>query len=165
MRISRKDNARLKIILSVEEEQKTGCLNWLGGRQSNGYGRVNFLGTSCYIHRVVYSLWVGRIPKGFDVCHTCDNRICCNPQHLFVGTRKDNMADCVRKGRHVRGDRHSKLLRGDKGPNAKLSWRSVNSIRALYGKGIKTKNLADRFGVSVDTIRRIVRGDTWKENV
>jgi hypothetical protein len=82
-----------------------GCWAWTAALQKNGYGALNVKTANDakkrnqYPHRVAYELFRGGIPDGFDVCHSCDNRRCVNPDHLFVGSRWDNMRDCKAKGR------------------------------------------------------------------
>ncbi|SRR6266404_6440593 len=77
-----------------------GCWHWTAGLfKKLGYGKFNLNGTTSYAHRVMFMMIKGEIPKGYDICHTCDNRLWINPEHLFLGTRADNMKDARNKGR------------------------------------------------------------------
>jgi hypothetical protein len=84
-----------EIILKNIQVSEDGCWLWLGRKQPNGYGIYK----SKYSHRFSYEIFKGEIPKGLVVMHSCDNRICCNPDHLSVGTYRDNIMDAVKKGR------------------------------------------------------------------
>lgn len=83
---------------------ESGCIEWTGAKQPRGYGHIatgegrETIGT----HRAAWIVANGPIPDGMDVCHSCDNPPCCNPQHLFLGTRSENLLDMVDKGRHWR---------------------------------------------------------------
>lgn len=79
------------------------CWLWEGSRTSNGYGQFRFLDCNWQAHRVAWTLLVGPIPEGMELCHTCDVRACVNPAHIFVGTHQDNMDDMGRKGRRRTG--------------------------------------------------------------
>ncbi|MGD4429391.1 HNH endonuclease signature motif containing protein, partial [Xanthomonas citri pv. citri] len=78
---------------------ESGCWLWLGAEKGNGYGNVKEGRRNTTAHRRSWEEHNGPIPKGMHVCHKCDTRPCINPDHLFLGTRKQNMADCVAKDR------------------------------------------------------------------
>lgn len=77
-----------------------GCWEYYGPCTDRDYGMIDYQGRKQFVHRVVYRLMKGKIPEGLLVLHTCDNPKCCNPDHLFIGTHKDNTQDMIKKGRH-----------------------------------------------------------------
>jgi len=83
----------------VNVGKDSDCWEWTGADSVNGYGRVNIKGRLLGAHRVAYAIAFGAIDKHLCVLHKCDNRRCCNPNHLFLGTQKDNFHDASRKGR------------------------------------------------------------------
>ena len=87
----------------VDRRGPEECWPWTGARRGRGYGHLGSGGRgqpSIAAHRAVFTLTHGPIPPGMVVCHTCDNRICCNPAHLWLGTQRDNLMDMIAKGRH-----------------------------------------------------------------
>lgn len=78
--------------------RESGCWEWTGSL-SSGYGQVTYQGRHCRVHRLVYSQAIGEIKHGFMVLHHCDNKLCVNPEHLYQGTCKDNVADMHKRGR------------------------------------------------------------------
>jgi len=127
-----------------------GCWEWTAAK-SVGYGRFKVDGRLLLAHRFSYELQHGPIPEGLWVLHHCDNPCCVNPEHLFLGTRSDNMLDCVRKGRHV-NNACTKLTKND-----------VLSIRRFYKKGCnKQEEIAVTYGVSKGCISDIIMQNTWK---
>jgi DNA invertase Pin-like site-specific DNA recombinase len=101
---------------------------------------------------VVYELTVGPIPEGLFVLHSCDNPPCCNPAHLRAGTQKENIEDAVERDR---------LARGRALPQAKLTEAAVREIRRRSGEGRSQRAVAAEFGVSHDTVGKILRGKRW----
>jgi hypothetical protein len=108
-----------------------------------------------YVHRLAYELANGRIPDDLKVCHRCDNPACVRPDHLFLGTQKDNMQDASTKGR-------IKTLRGDDHPWSKLTSAEVSEIRRAAANGEKQKMLAERFHVTTRAINAIINERAWK---
>jgi len=133
----------------------TGCWNWTGYTNRGGYGTISVNGKKLTVHRVAYVELVGEIPGGLFVCHRCDNPLCFNPGHLFLGTNLENTRDSVAKGR--RPD-----LRGEKCGHARLNNRKVLKIRALSSKGVRGSDIARKLGVPRTTVSHVVNRRTWK---
>lgn len=153
--------ARKRIAGNIDITE-SGCWEWNGRPRENGYCRSTYKRVNWYIHRLSYVAFLGFIPDGYDVCHKCDNRKCCNPAHLFIGTRLDNMRDAVKKGRQAKGEKLSIKKMGENSVLAKLTSDDVINIRKLHFDGIKTIEIAKKFNITADNIRRIVRRDTWR---
>ena len=128
-----------------------GCWVWTRATVA-GYASVTYNGKTERAHRVMYKLNNGIIPDGMYVCHTCDNKLCVNPAHLFLGTAKDNTADCINKGRFAVGERQGL---------SKLATEDVLNIRRLKLEGVSTKSLAWIYSVDDSNIRRIASGTYW----
>ena len=135
------------------------CWNWLAADRGNGYGAFKFRDTIWGAHRVAWTFTNGEIPKGLLVCHSCDNRGCCNPNHLFLGTYKDNVADMINKGRgsipqpNNKGELHSQNI---------LTNEDVLEIRRRYFSGNTTyRKLGKEFNVDHSQIGHIIKGRAW----
>lgn len=142
-------------------QDKNGCWNWLGHLSPRGYGRIKAGDRMIRAHRYSWMTENGRdIPEGMVVCHSCDNPKCVNPAHLFIGTVADNVADCVAKGRHAKGDRlaHPRA-KGEKNGNSRLLANEVAEIRADTRP---QRVIAKQFGVTQAAISKIKRGEMWK---
>lgn len=157
------DKARIRIARKITVNKESGCWEWNGNAREDGYCRTTYRSKNWYVHRLSYSSFVGEIPAGYDVCHRCDNRKCCNPAHLFIGSRKNNMDDAKSKGRISAGEKHSVLVpKGEKSHFSKLTEDEVQRIREMAANGHTTREIASLFNVSPDNIRRIKRNNTWR---
>jgi len=145
----------LSDLMAKVEKQENGCWLFMGHLDSRGYGCFSAEGF-IRAHRYSYFKHNGPIPDGLHVLHKCDVRNCVNPEHLFLGTHADNMADMGKKGRTgVRiGEEHHK---------AKLTETQVVEIRKRYvPRKVTLKFLAEQYGVTHAMIGYIVRGANWK---
>ena len=133
-----------------------GCQLFVGGRTAGGYGTTRGRdGALSYAHRAAWEAVNGPISPGMFVCHHCDNPPCVNPEHLFLGTKLDNMRDMIGKGRQI----HPAMAGTGRG-NSKLSWETVRHIRRSPKTGAA---LAVELGVHYSTISLVRRGKTWRE--
>ncbi len=139
-----------------------GCWSWKRFISKDGYVRVivgsrtNKTRKVVTAHRAMYQIVFGEIPLGKLVCHKCDNPSCVNPEHLFLGSYKDNMDDMRRKNRQP-------VLAGESNPRAKLNFDDVLKIKEIYKRGgISFVKLGKLFGVKATAIYRIVNGIGWK---
>lgn len=142
------------------------CWIWIAGK-SNKYGNFNFNGKQYRVHRLMWESLYGPIPHGMVICHKCDNPPCCNPDHLFIGTQKDNIQDAARKGRirnHMgcNGGSEFNPTRGENNGLAKLTEPDVKAIRELASQGHSSWVLAKQYGVDPSAIRQVVKRQTWK---
>jgi hypothetical protein len=139
---------------SCVDRSGNGCWEWRGRRDENGYGRTSVGGRRNHgTHRVAWELTHGSTK--LCVLHRCDNPPCCNPDHLFVGTKRDNAIDRQAKGRS------KNLDRGDLHPKAKLTAPEVAEMRALRASGWTQIALAQRFGISRGNVSKIVNGRSY----
>ena len=143
----------------------SGCWEFTGWVNNTGYGMIS-KGTRSeglvLCHRASYEIHIGPIPDGMYVMHKCDNPPCFNPDHLSVGTPKDNFKDMVNKGRQ-------KVFAGEASANAKLTEEEVKEIRSLHkptyvgGRGSNTAELAAKYGISTVYVLQLVKGN-WRKN-
>lgn len=134
-------------------EPNSGCWLWTGALSSGGYGRFSSKRGGKHVmlqaHRVAWEIYRGPLRPGLCVCHRCDNPPCVNPDHLFVGTKKENSEDMARKGRSTHGE---------KGPHARLTMKDALDVLRSTASGAA---LAVKYGVSSATINDIRMGRTW----
>lgn len=141
----------------VTELPTEGCWEWRGARLVSGYGIIRDRGARLRAHRVAWEMHYGPIPPGMQVCHRCDNPPCVRPDHLFLGTNEDNMADMRLKHRAATPPVH----RGQDNPNARLNQHSVRAIRRAVARGESMYSVAKRYPVSKQTIISVVKRRTW----
>jgi len=125
------------------------CSVWTGAMKGNGYGNVRVQTRNITAHRRAYELFIGPVPDGIDVCHSCDNRACVNPNHLFLGTRQENMNDASAKGRA-------------RGKFGRVSSDTCNEIYRLHWCGASFSEIGRRVGLNKTSVRYIALGLTHK---
>lgn len=146
--------------------QRNGCWNWAGATNSTGYGTVKYQGNAVTAHRLAAFL-TGLVrdmaaPRdkrsiGF-ILHSCDNRLCCNPSHMRVGTYAENQLEAYAR-------RRRKAYRGETHANAKQTRKSVALIKDLSVHGISQEDIAALLGVSQSSISKIIRGESYASTV
>jgi hypothetical protein len=139
------------LALRTIPEPNSGCLLWTGGQSQKGYGAYLTKKKWTLAHRASWEHHRGPIPAGLFVCHKCDVRLCVNPDHLFLGTGADNVADMDAKGRRA-------MRKGEAHPLAKLTNSAVVAIRADTRS---IRRIAASFGVSSTAIRDIKNRKSW----
>jgi hypothetical protein len=143
-------DARAFLEASVERIPECGCWIWTRFLHNDGYGQMWFDGRNERAHRAAWMIYKGPIPNGLVVCHRCDIRSCCNPGHLFLGTRSDNSADMVSKRRQKYGESL---------PQAKLTNAEARAIR---DDTRKQTVIAAHYGIAACQVSRIKCGHRWK---
>ena len=140
---------------SYMPEPNTGCWIWIATLQRQGYGVLSINCKTIRAHRLSYELHKGPIPLGLLACHSCDNRWCVNPDHIFLGTAKDNTTDMIKKNRNIKGQAHSW---------AKLTEQDIIDIRAMFNKNPDTNktSVSKLYNVSCPHIHDIVKRRCWK---
>lgn len=181
-----KDRFWAKVDISAGAD---ACWPWLACT-FQGYGRFQHAHRAHAAHRIAYGLTYEPISKGLNGCHKCDNPICCNPSHIFIGTQADNIADRHSKGRDAKGDRNGSRTRPDRVPRGENHPRRKNpelfnpppppnwhgeevgtsiltndqviEIRRLRSSGYRHKEIAAMFGVSWHTVKSVANRNSWK---
>ena len=162
---------------------ENGCLLWTGAAKPSGYGNINVDGRTESTHRAAYMAFNGEIPHGMVVCHHCDTPACVNPDHLFIGTQKDNLSDMDAKGRRVvsrrfgnanpmYGRKHTEDAKdkqsraksgkylGSNHPKATITEQTAIEIATFKGRQT-AKETARFFNVSWHVVRNIWAGKSW----
>jgi hypothetical protein len=160
------DVLQQRILSKVVKNHITGCWVWQDACHRDGYGVFWDGRSSRQAHRVSYEAFVEKPPRHLFVCHKCDNRRCVNPDHMFLGTARDNSHDAMMKGRLAKGSRHGMYGRADlcanaKGENNNMAKLSEQQVKEILGSSDSIVNLAARFGVKYQAVYKIKRGLRW----
>ena len=145
------------------------CWLWTASKRAKGYGAFVWRSSGKIIqgraHRFSWELHKGPIPEDKCVLHKCDVPACVRPDHLFLGTKAENNADMVAKGRHVKGGTYSSgnYRRGVKHHAAKLDEETVKKLRHDREDGMSFPKLAKKYGIAISNAFLIVKGKIWKE--
>jgi len=148
----KKQHTKNKINRNVDKS--SGCWVWKGYVSKFGYALSDYDGKAVKAHRISYIIYKGEIPKNLQICHTCDNRACVNPEHLYLGTAKDNARD-----RDTRGRKASTL--GSKNGANKLNEIQVVEIKKMLNEGMLQTEIAKVFNVTKANIWCIKHGLSW----
>lgn len=133
--------------------KKDGCWDYVGGK-SKRYGSIQYQDKSISLQRASWIIYYGPIPEKMYICHTCDNPICSNPDHLFLGTPQDNVIDMIKKGRN-------NTPKGQSVGSSKLSEYDVHTIKKLLKREESLTEIARKYNVSIGTIHDIKYKKTW----
>jgi hypothetical protein len=136
----------------VNPDPETGCLIWTGAKGSvpgSRYGHIRINGRLQRAHRIAYERAHGPIPKGQVVRHTCHRPLCVNPEHLLVGTQKDNINDMMLAGRGATTD------------GRKLTSKDAVAMIGMRILGYTLQGIGEAFGVGMTTVKNVLRQRTW----
>ena len=163
-------------------QKSEGCWNWQGSKNDAGYGLLGHK----YAHRMAWQISNNQlIPKKMVICHHCDNPSCVNPNHLFIGTQKDNMQDMIKKNRQIKKDNNgeknpmfgkshsieakikmSKAKKdkyvGSNHPRATITEETVKKIKQMRQDGLTRKHISEQLNVSFHVVGNIIYGKSWK---
>jgi len=144
----------------VDKKGKDDCWNWIGAIHKTGYVYFKLNRKAVRANRLAYELTYGKFSKELDVLHTCDNRKCVNPNHLYLGTQQDNINDMMRRNRHGKSGQV-----GEDHHSAKLNTQDVYEIKYFLGIKMKHKEIAKAYGVSRQAITDINTNRNWSKVV
>jgi hypothetical protein len=149
-----KDTIKERLYSKIKVNPKNNCWE-IKLNKGARYPWIRVNGKYKRTHRVSYEIHIGKIPDGINCLHKCDNTKCCNPEHLFLGTQADNVADMIKKGR-------KRIFKGIELYEAKLNKTKILAIKKKIEKGIPVLKVAKQYGVNQVVIRGIASGRGWK---
>jgi hypothetical protein len=145
-------------LLESIKKQPSGCWEWQKARRDgDGHGFIKIRKKMCYAHRIAWEIYRGPIPDGMQVCHRCDNPPCINPDHLFLGTQRDNNYDCIAKGR-------ARSIPPPPRPGAlqaNATKLTPEMVRTILETPCSTSEIARRLGIGRVVASRIRNGKHW----
>ena len=151
-------------------EKTETCWIWKASKRAKGYGAFVWATETGEViqgraHRFAWELSKGPIPKGLFALHKCDNPACVNPDHIFLGTKAENNADMIAKGRHVKSGTHcgknGKWPRGEFHHNARLNWGEVHNIRQSRIDGFSFSQIAKKHLITISSAYKICTNKSW----
>lgn len=148
-----------RFVAHIDVRGAEECWPWTAGLFTSGYGQFRVGTRKVRAHRAYFEKVVGSVPEGKILLHTCDNRRCCNPAHLRIGTNAENSADMVAKGRARSG---AVSLPADRNPAARLTWAKVDAIRADARAGLTRAAIAKKYAISPSQAGNIIREKCWR---
>lgn len=125
-------------------KSEKGCWVWQKSKAGNGYGKITFYKRQVYVHRAMYRIFYGEIPSGMMVMHSCDNPSCVNPEHLSLGTAKDNVRDMLNKDR---GMKNWSFFR-ERNPKTKFTKEKKEEMLREYDEGMPIKVILQEYSIS-----------------
>lgn len=151
----------LRFMEKVYKNPRNGCWEWIGFKNKAGYGCIGYRDKTYLAHRISYEMYKNQNPEKMHVLHKCDNPPCVNPDHLWLGTDKDNRYDCINKKRNVKPP----IMKGEENPFSKLTNFQALDIRKKLKNGYTVKNIAKYYNVHRTCIERIKHGKTYKDAI
>ena len=145
-------NDKERFYAKTERDPKTGCLEWTGALDQDGYGVFWIDGKTQRAHRYAFQIAHGSIGESDVLLHLCDNPKCVEPTHLSIGSQSDNLTDMKDKGRAAKGSDNA---------NTKLTENDIPIIRRLANMGFTPTKIATRFEVDAAAIKDVLTGRTW----